>query len=191
MALIKCGECGTECSSEAAACPKCAHPISGRLPQAGQEKKKGIGKIAILGCAGLAGLCLVFGVIGSIMKPPTTGKGARANTGNGPPAAPPQAIQVSPSQLVQAYDGNEIAADQSYKGKMLRVTGTVESIRKDLMDNIFVTLESGHVMRKVQVFFDDSYAGKIAQLSKGTRITVRGECGGLMMNVLINDAVLE
>jgi len=32
MALIKCPDCGTEVSDSAAACPKCACPISARLP---------------------------------------------------------------------------------------------------------------------------------------------------------------
>ena len=30
MALIKCPDCGTECSDQAPACPKCARPLSGQ-----------------------------------------------------------------------------------------------------------------------------------------------------------------
>ena len=30
MALIKCPECGTEVSGEAAACPKCGHPLQAK-----------------------------------------------------------------------------------------------------------------------------------------------------------------
>ena len=44
MALINCPECGTEVSSNAAACPRCAHPINTALTQR-QLREQGLGAV--------------------------------------------------------------------------------------------------------------------------------------------------
>jgi hypothetical protein len=58
-----------------------------------------------------------------------------------PEAAPPAAQEVSSSELYSAYNSNEVAADEQYKDKQVKVTGEVESIGKDLMDTMYVSLK--------------------------------------------------
>ena len=102
------------------------------------------------------------------------------------------ALSVNAFQLVNDYKSNEIAADGRYKGKVLEVSGTIESIAKDIMDTMYVSLEGGgeFEMRGVQCYFADSENSKLAKLSKGQQITIRGKCDGLMMNVLIKECLI-
>ncbi len=57
MALIKCHECGTEVSSEAAACPKCGHPLKAK-PSGGINMQDPVHAIGVV----LVVIILLFGV---------------------------------------------------------------------------------------------------------------------------------
>lgn len=92
---------------------------------------------------------------------------------------------VSAADLYYMYQQNEVSADDNFKDKYFYVEGIVEEIKKDILDDIYVTLKTGEVIGSVQCFLDDA---KIAsQLKKGQRITVYGKCSGLMMNVLMKN----
>jgi hypothetical protein len=101
------------------------------------------------------------------------------------PTAP--SIVVQAKALVDEYKANEVRADAKYKGKQLQVVGAVADIKKDILNNIYVTLGSGAPMefQHAQAFFDDDLAGRAAQLNKGDVIAVRCSCEGLLMNVLL------
>lgn len=95
---------------------------------------------------------------------------------------------ISAGDLVSSYTSNEVAADNNFKGKKFYVEGYIESIGKDILDDIYVTLKSGDLIRSVQCYIEDQ--DKVAQLRKGQKITVIGECDGLMMNVLMKNCKL-
>jgi hypothetical protein len=101
-------------------------------------------------------------------------------------------LHVSAMALVDDYKNNEVAADEKYKGKTLKVNGFIGDIKKDITDTMYVILQSGgeYELRNVQCFFADSEKEKLTQLSKGQVITVEGRCDGLMMNVLLRDCVI-
>ena len=138
---------------------------------------------------------LVFGalfvlmiIIGIVTSP-----GKRAETVSSESAAlvgedEPEKMQAS--ALVAAYDRNEIAADQAFKGKTFDIEGAVESIAKDILDAPYVTLDREGI-RSVQAVFPRASANALAVLRPGQRITVRCEVDGLMMNVLASDCVLR
>ena len=92
---------------------------------------------------------------------------------------------VKANDLVGMYVQNEVNADNQVKGKKFYVEGRIGDIGKDIMDDIYITLESSDMMRSVQCFIDDK--DLVAKLQKGQRITVFGKCEGLMMNVLMKD----
>lgn len=93
-------------------------------------------------------------------------------------------ISVTAAQLMSEYDANELAADQKYKGKVVKITGKVNSIQK-MMGSSFVTLGSGKEfeIQSVQAFFDESYEGKLAQLQKGQSLTIQCTVDGKGMGV--------
>lgn len=106
-------------------------------------------------------------------------------------AAETPAIEVSARQLYADYEANGVAADEKYKGKVLRVTGKVNTIDRDIMDKIYVTLKGDKYLGDIQCFFAEDHVKTASQLSKGQTITVKGKCDGKMMNVLLKGCVIE
>ena len=113
------------------------------------------------------------------------------------PASPAEApsaanTQVSLETLLGDYKANEVRADAAYKGKIIQITGIVGDVKKDLMDDIYITLGTGAQFEipEAQCFFDKSHTQAAAAVDKGTRITIRGRVSGLMMNVLLKDCEL-
>ncbi|EID73847.1 OB-fold protein [Imtechella halotolerans] len=92
---------------------------------------------------------------------------------------------VSAKDLYYTYQQNEVSADNNFKDKWFYVEGIVEDIKKDIMDDIYVTLKTGEAIGSVQCFVDD--ADVASKLQKGQKITVYGKCSGLMINVLMID----
>ena len=96
-----------------------------------------------------------------------------------------RSVTVKASDLVALCVKNEINADNQLKAKKLYVEVAIGDIGKDILDNIYVTLESGDAIRTVQCYIEDK--DLVARLQKGQRITFFGKCDGLMMNVLMKD----
>jgi hypothetical protein len=95
---------------------------------------------------------------------------------------------ITATQLIAEYEANEVSADNTFKGKTFYVAGTVLDIKKDVLGKIYVILDGGNIVRRVQCYFEDAEtAGK---MSKGMEVTFKGTCSGLMMNVLMKDCQL-
>lgn len=98
-------------------------------------------------------------------------------------------VTTTGAELAEAYEANEIKANQDYKGKLAEITGTVENIGESL-GSTYITLASGKDFSivSVQCFFKDKdEIAKIAELSKGTEVTVVGKIDGLSMNVGVSN----
>ncbi len=81
--------------------------------------------------------------------------------------------QLDAIELLEAYQNNVAKADQSYKGKLIEVTGHVAEIEKDqLTDEVYVTLGCC-----VRCYFHKG-SGEVALIQKGQTISVKGECRG-------------
>jgi uncharacterized protein (DUF1330 family) len=94
-------------------------------------------------------------------------------------------IRISARQLYADYEANEVAADQKYKGAILEVLGTVDTIGKDITNTIFVALKGDQYFGVVECMFSDEYAGAAARLKKGQTVTIKGRCEGKMINIII------
>ena len=110
-----------------------------------------------------------------------------------PTETPEQIMQVNIRDILSAYKGNEVGADNTYKGNLIQVTGIISSIKKDIMDNLYITIGTGTQFEipEIQAFFDDSMNNQLGQLRKGGKLTVLCRVEGLMMNVLAKDCVIK
>jgi hypothetical protein len=95
---------------------------------------------------------------------------------------------ISAPNLAASYEANEVQADNNFKGKTFFVEGVVTDIKKDIVDDIYVILEGDQMFRDVQCFFND--AETASKLRKGMKVTFKGTCDGLMMNVLMKNCEL-
>lgn len=103
-----------------------------------------------------------------------------------------RALEATAKNLVSAYSTNEIAANNKYGGKYVKITGIVDSIGRDITDSIYITLSDGDdfSLERVQCFFSEKYSNEIATLTKGTEVVVYGTCDDYLVNVLVTDCVL-
>lgn len=100
-------------------------------------------------------------------------------------------VRVTAGQLFEDYDANEIAADEKYKDRVIAVSGTVDDIGKDILDTMYITLQTENSIMSVQCMFADEHSSQLADFSKGQRVVVKGKCDGKLGNVLLRGCVLE
>ena len=100
-----------------------------------------------------------------------------------------QAIAITAPKLAQAYIDNEVNADSLYKGKLLKISGMIKDIGKDILDTPYVTLETNpsDYITEIQCMFGKGDLAQLAQLKKGSQITVEGNGSGKLMNVLVRN----
>lgn len=108
-------------------------------------------------------------------------------------AAPVQAMPVPLTTLLSEYKDNEIRADSRFKGKFVAVSGVVGDIKKDILNDVYLTIGTGKQFEipVVQCFVADGEEAAAAALTKGTKVSAVGRVDGLMMNVLLRECRIE
>lgn len=77
------------------------------------------------------------------------------------------------SELARAYADNTVAADQEFKGKRFKVTGTVDAINTDFLGKPYVSLRGGvNQFMEPQFAFDKDQVDDLAELRKGMKVTL-------------------
>ena len=188
--MTTCKACGKEIAKGVKKCPH-----SGKDQRNFFMKHKIISIIAIF---------IVLGVIGSV----TGGKDDSAKTTSTTTSTEStastkstsedvkkeeEAITVSAVDLGKAYNDNEVSADKQYKGKNAVISGTIKDIGVT-MGQTYVVLSSGDdfALTDIQCFFkDQTEIDKVAGLSKGNSVTIKGKIDGKSMNVGVNDCTLQ
>lgn len=77
--------------------------------------------------------------------------------------------------IISDYQNNEVAAENKYKGNTYTVSGTIQDIGLDVVDNPYIVL-SGDM--HVTFYFHKSEKERIAQMNKGDTIVIEGKCDG-------------
>ena len=101
-------------------------------------------------------------------------------------------VEVSATALFNAYEANEVAADDRYKGKKLLVTGTLASVDKDFTDSVVLHLAGPNPFMHISATLDDDEKSKAARLSKGDKVTVLCEGRGRIVgSPVLGDCVVK
>ncbi len=99
---------------------------------------------------------------------------------------------LSADQLAGEYESNEVAADAKYKGRVVAVSGTIENIGKDIMDQAYIVIGGKGFLDGVQCMFTRGQEPSIARLFKGQHVKVKGEVSGKTIgHVLVNKCTLR
>jgi hypothetical protein len=95
---------------------------------------------------------------------------------------------LSSTVLLKAFEDNETEASTKYINKILEVTGTISLIEK-AKDNILnVSLSAGSDHSSVICTFPA--ITDMSLFTSGAEITLRGECSGYLMDVLLNNCAV-
>ncbi|WP_338522890.1 hypothetical protein NUH87_23580 [Pseudomonas batumici] len=80
---------------------------------------------------------------------------------------------VTAKAIAVAYNENTVAADQQFKGKKFKVSGTVADISTNFMGAPYLTLVGGvNQFMEPQFAFEKEDAPKLAPLKKGAKVTL-------------------
>jgi hypothetical protein len=204
--MIFCSSCGKEMSADAVSCPSCGKPndvnkgLSTRLKIgiffipvifAWFTLRKGVSTSAkIISFVWM----LIFLGAGGATQSDNPAKQSRSSSSSSSisstsSAKPVEVQKVSATSLFREYEKNEISADNKYKGKYVEVSGRIDDIGKDILDDMYITLK-GSDFFGVQVYFNEDDSNVVANLSKNSNIKVVCEIEGLMGNVICKDAVI-
>jgi hypothetical protein len=123
------------------------------------------------GCLNLVVVIAVLGLIGLIILN-NSGPDTKA-VNPAEPAKPAEVISFTAKDLFDAYDGNEVATDISLKGKIVQVTGRVQSINKDVFGSIYVNLATANQFMSAAMHVVKSEEAKMAALRKGQLVVFR------------------
>jgi len=92
-------------------------------------------------------------------------------------------VHVGSIRLWRDYAANEVAADNVYKGKSVRVVGRVLSIGKDGHGAAVLSLISGNPVFQTMATLEAAQTQRAATLVKGTRVMVQCVGNGTMMKM--------
>lgn len=95
---------------------------------------------------------------------------------------------ISASGLFSEFETNEADAGARYIGKVIEVSGIIMALDQGNSDAKSVTLDSGSPFGGIICTFQDPVSAD--GLVKGEEVTIRGECSGMLMDVLLNNCVL-
>jgi hypothetical protein len=95
---------------------------------------------------------------------------------------------ISSVLLQKEFEDNETTASTKYVNKIIEVTGIISALKPAENKSINITLLTGSDMSSVICTFpeidDPSY------FKPGVEITLRGECSGFLMDVLLNNCTI-
>ena len=89
-------------------------------------------------------------------------------------------LNISATELINAYNENEVKADKMYKGKIVEVNGIVDGIDSGIDDKAIVRLSDGDEFSfdNVQCCIDDENQDKACELKKGDNVKIIGKADG-------------
>ena len=91
------------------------------------------------------------------------------------------AVTVSATDLFSAYQGNEVSADERFKGKKLLVSGTVSKVDKGPLGGLYVRLVTANPFIHIDASLEDSEKSKAGQLEKGDAVKLLCEGNGMVI----------
>jgi hypothetical protein len=98
-------------------------------------------------------------------------------------------VTITASDLLKEFEMNSAQASGKYTGKILLVSGKLESI--NLSDTIAsVQLSAGGSFFGVNCSFNKNAIPKLKEVQKGAEIKVKGECKGYIDDVILNNCFL-
>jgi hypothetical protein len=168
-AAIKCRYCGSDLQVAGAAV---APPVlPNKLERSSQPKRPNFIQVAVktmfifILLVLLAFVTAVSGLFTGSEKGTTSRAALSAPTEVS--RAQPEIVNFTAQQIFDAYENNEVATDIALKGKVIEITGRVQSVDKSVFDSMFVSLETKNQFMATKVQVNKQDEAKIAVLQHG------------------------
>ncbi|MBX7243143.1 MAG: OB-fold putative lipoprotein [Bacteroidia bacterium] len=100
-------------------------------------------------------------------------------------------IAMPSSELIAAFTNDENKANAQFLDKIISVRGVVKSVQKDDKGLYTVFLGSEGEMSSVSCQVDDKESATVQNLKPGDKVTFKGVCTGMLMDVVLIRCVLQ
>ena len=95
---------------------------------------------------------------------------------------------ISATLLQKEFDDNEKDASAKYINKVVEVSGKISSVKPGENNITSITLETESPLSSV--ICTVAAGTDVSKLTEGNEITIRGECSGFLMDVLLNNCTI-
>ncbi len=95
------------------------------------------------------------------------------------------AIEVNARSLYRAYQANEVSADEKFKDKRIKISGIIDSINKDMFDEVWLELATGDLFSSIRAKLDEQYITRAAKLKRGQKIILQCVGDGMIIETPI------
>lgn len=101
----------------------------------------------------------------------------------------PDFSYTDPYPVVKAYVDNEIAADLTYKDKIIRIRGEIGEIRRAHGGDICVEFTPPNILgfKTVYCYFKEYQVNEVAKLRRFEYATIQGKCIGMDVGVVLTE----
>jgi hypothetical protein len=101
------------------------------------------------------------------------------------------AFVISSKELYSAFEIDETGATARFIGKVVEVNGNVAQVEFGSADStLSITLREDDQFSGVICTFNGIEDKSQVSINPGQQITIRGECSGMLMDVLLNNCVI-
>jgi len=95
---------------------------------------------------------------------------------------------ITATDFQKAFEKDETAANSLYLNKIIEVTGIIESVKPGEDNAVSISLKTENPLSAVISTFQK--VPDAAKLKAGEKVTIRGECSGFLMDILLNNCVI-
>ena len=99
---------------------------------------------------------------------------------------------ISANDLFAAYENNSVAADAKYEEKIVKVSGYIQSIGKDISDTAYLVIGGKGFLDGVQCMLPEGQESLVGSVSKGQFVTLKGKVSGQVVgNVIVRNCTFS
>ena len=91
------------------------------------------------------------------------------------PNSAPATISLHQAELVREFEGNEVRANQLYKGKRVRIHGNVNTVATAKNGGFVLTYKTSvSTYSPAQCYFSEEYSNQLAKIQTNDEVEVEG-----------------
>ena len=99
-------------------------------------------------------------------------------------------MEIPAAELLRSFQHDEALATRNYVNKVIIVSGQVSGIQYNPTGSPTVFLSAGDPVAGVTCSFYESESNTVTQIKTGTFIRVKGNCTGILMDVVLNKCTM-
>jgi tRNA_anti-like len=91
------------------------------------------------------------------------------------PNSAPATISIHQAELVREFEGNEVRANQLYKGKRVRIHGNVNTVATEKNGGFVLTYKTSvSTYAPAQCYFSEEFSNQLAKIQTNDEVEVEG-----------------